>query len=152
MKRKDNNEASKSFIDRLNKKNGSLKNEREQGGEVEDSFMDERERNENEGRVSPRTGETTAKPWGTVAGGGAATAVNGMGLDEDALALAMKMMKKKSRVYQRSIKLDEKINRWLDNVKRYQKEDLGIARPCLDDLMYEAIVEFLKRHYEELEP
>lgn len=100
-------------------------------------------------------GETGAIPSGktegtvTEKGRGDLTAD---GLDKDALELALKAMKKKTRTMQRSIKLDAKVNQWLDNVKQYQKNELGIVRPCLDDLMYDAIVEYLARHYEELEP
>lgn len=63
-----------------------------------------------------------------------------------------KELKKKLRTQQRSCKLEDHIINWLDNVKKHQKEQLGITRPCLDDLMHDAIEEYLKNHYEELEP
>lgn len=74
-------------------------------------------------------------------------------LDEEEIRKRIeKELKKKTRTMQRSLKLDKHVNDWLDNVKKYQKETLGIVRPCLDDLMYDAITEYLSNHYMELEP
>lgn len=62
------------------------------------------------------------------------------------------LMSKKNRTLQRSLRIDRNLADWLNNVKDYQREVEGIPRPCLDDIMYDAITEYLRNHYSEMEP
>lgn len=62
------------------------------------------------------------------------------------------LMSKKQRTLQRSLKIDKRMAMWLNNVKDYQRDVEGIPRPCLDDLMYDAILEYLNNHFKEMEP
>lgn len=62
------------------------------------------------------------------------------------------LMTKKNRKLQRSLKIDKRMADWLDNVKKYQRDVEGIPRPCIDDLMYDAIAEYLENHFKDMEP
>ena len=60
--------------------------------------------------------------------------------------------KQMNRTIARSMKIDAHTEAWLTKVKEYRKKELGEVRPCLDDLYFDALQEYLHKHYDALEP